>query len=331
MIGYYVHHQGRGHLHRALAIERATELPITGLSTLRRPAGWAGPWVSLPDDATPAAQGDSTVGGWLHYAPDQHANLRARMARLSAWIQRHRPIAAVVDVSVEVALLFRLHGVPVISMAQPGSRTDRVHTLGYGISDAVIAPWPASVGPRLWRAAVEPGLVHPVGAISRFDRAVVGEPGSRRVVVLNGAGGGALSTEISLASRATPDWEWAVLDPAAGTWADDPWPLLCGATVIVSHCGQNAIAEIAAARRPAVLIPQPRPFAEQHWMAAALRSGTWPAEVLTRWPQPQEWPDILNRAAGLEGETWTRWNDGRGATRVGQLLEAVVGTLAVPA
>ena len=48
VIGYYVHHHGRGHLHRALAVGRrlaARGEPVTGLSSLPRPDGWAGDWV----------------------------------------------------------------------------------------------------------------------------------------------------------------------------------------------------------------------------------------------------------------------------------------------
>ena len=122
MIGYYIHHQGSGHLHRALAIQRQSELEITGLSTLPRPSDWIGDWRQLADDAVPEASTESEAGGWLHYVPQAHDGLRRRMGALSAWITRHQPAAMVVDVSVEVALLARLHGVPVIT-AGPARRT----------------------------------------------------------------------------------------------------------------------------------------------------------------------------------------------------------------
>ena len=51
VIGYYVHHQGRGHLHRALAIAAHAGTAITGLSSCPRPAGWPGDWIELADDA----------------------------------------------------------------------------------------------------------------------------------------------------------------------------------------------------------------------------------------------------------------------------------------
>ena len=41
------------------------------------------------------------------------------------------------------------------------------------------------------------------------------------------------------------------------------WPLLVRRGVVVIHASQNAIADGAPARRPAVIVSQPRPFDEQ--------------------------------------------------------------------
>ncbi len=246
------------------------------------------------------------------------------MSTLSAWIGRTDPEAMVVDVSVEVALLARLHGVPVVTMAQPGVRTDAPHTLGYQISDRVIAPWPPTPGP-IWEAAGDRVLLDHAGAISRFglDRERPA-PVAGRVVVLNGTGGDGLGPSVDQARAATPAWEWIVLDRQAGTWVEDPWPLLCSASVIVAHCGQNAVAEIAAARRPAILIPQPRPFDEQQAMAEALeRHGGLPVTVLDAWPVAAAWPALLIRTAGRPGSGWAAWNSGDGARRAAALIRQV--------
>ena len=278
MIGYYIHHQGSGHLHRALAIQRHSELDITGLSSLPRPSDWVGDWQQLADDAVPEARTEYAAGGFLHYVPLAHDGLRQRMGALSAWITRQQPAAMVVDVSVEVALLSRLHGVPVITLAQPGVRDDRPHTLGYGISDAIIGPWPRAAE-QLWQVSdpkVRSRLIT-VGAISRFTPAAPSSGPStapeRRVVVLNGTGGASVGAQVERAAQAQPDWTWTHLDRKSGTWVDDPWPLLCSASVVVSHAGQNLIAEIAAARRPAMLLPQDRPFDEQGCMASPVEAA----------------------------------------------------------
>ena len=333
MIGYYIHHQGSGHLHRALAIQRQSELDITGLSSLPRPPDWVGDWRQVSDDAVPEPSTEYAAGGWLHYVPQGHDGLRRRMGALSAWIARRQPAALVVDVSVEVALLARLHGVPVITLAQPGVRDDRPHSLGYGISDAIIGPWPRAAD-QLWQVSdpTVQSLLIPVGAISRFAPA---DPPSglsgrqeRRVVVLNGTGGTSLGALVERTAESQPDWTWTHLDRQSGTWTDDPWPVLRSASVVVSHCGQNAIADIAAARRPAILIPQPRHFGEQEAMAAQLKllGRRIPALVLDSWPEPEAWAALLSRAAQLDASRWSLWNDGGGAQRAADVLAGVTAS-----
>ena len=320
IVGYYVHHQGSGHAHRALAISRAAAFPITGLSSAPQPSGWSGEWVSLPDDAGATGADNGSAYGRLHYAPERHPGLRERMSRISAWIEETNPAALVVDVSVEVALLARLHGVPVVTMAMPGKRDDSAHRLGYDIAEAILAPWPRAAGPLWHPAGADQDKTTFLGAVSRFAPVRRPGPPSNQVVVLNGTGGaGASPADVRAAAEATPEWEWVHLDRAHGRWVEDPWPLLCSASVVVTHAGQNAIAEIAAARRPAIVIPQERPFAEQAVMGRALAGlrGV-PAVLRPEWPTPEHWPDLLTQASRLDGSAWTIWNDGRGAAAGGR-------------
>ena len=337
MIGYYIHHQGSGHRHRASSVNRQVDVELTGLSTGPRPAGWHGPWVDLPDDAGVGPEQDVTAHDRLHYAPLGSRGLSARMAMIAAWLDTERPEGLVVDVSVEVALLARLHGVPVVVVAQPGHREDAAHRLGYDVASHIIAPWPQQLG-GLWGATPE-DLVKTrfVGGISRF--APVVDPvvssiasAGRRVVVVNGTGGrGSSTADVAAARRASPGWEWIHLDRAHGTWVDDPWPLLCSASVVVSHAGQNLIAEIAAARRPALLLPQDRPFDEQRVMASAVEAAGLPALVRNTWPSPREWPALLTRLDGLDGSRWSPWNDGLGAARLAGVLTELEPARAVSA
>ena len=111
---------------------------------------------------------------------------------------------------------------------------------------------------------VPPALLermHAVGAVSRFPvaEARTRRPGPRRVAVLSGAGSHALEQEdLELARKETPDWDWTVLDPELGSWVDAPYDVLLDADVVVTHAGQNALAEVAASRTPAVVVPQGR-------------------------------------------------------------------------
>jgi hypothetical protein len=349
VIGYYVHHQGRGHSSRAVAIAARLGRDVTGLSSSPRPDGWPGDWIVLPRDDGPAADLEGggaasdapDAGGALHWAPLRHEGFRQRSAAISEWIERTRPAAMVVDVSVEVALLARLHGVPVVSVVLPGERSDGPHRLGFGVSSALVAAWPpAATGMVGGLSASDAGRVEAVGAISRRPPstgvgATDGRGGSdvtgRRVLVLGGAGGGGADAQALQRARAvTPDWHWDVVGGTSGRWIENPWPLIVAADVVVAHAGQNAIAEIAAARRPAVIVPEDRPHDEQRTTASVLRRPEWPALVLERFPS-SGWPALLEQAAAQDGELWQAWNDGLGAERAAAVIRRVADDALVPA
>lgn len=330
VIGYYVHHQGSGHLHRMLSIAAALDLPVTGISSLARPLEHSGPWLQLPRDDQPRPDGDVTAHGALHWAPLGHNGFRDRMQRIATWVTDVRPRALVVDVSAEVAALGRLLGVPVVVMAMRGDRSDRPHRLAYDVAEALVAPWPAAA-PEPWPREVLSRTAH-VGALSRFDGRPVApaDPGSRTVLCLWGGGGPVPSAQLSAAREATPGWRWVFADGSRDERSgDEVWRLLQEAAVVVCHAGQNAVAEVAAAQRPAVVIAQPRPFDEQQATVAALRTLDL-AVALDDWPQPHDWPDLLARATALPAEKWLLWNDGRGAARAAEVLERVAHGEAAP-
>ena len=127
----------------------------------------------MPRAAAVAA--DPTAHGVLHWAPRHDPGLAARSAAVAEWIRRARPSLVVVDVSVEIAVLSRLCGVPVVVLAMPGVRTDRTHGLAYDLADALLAPWPEAAHTDGWPAAWRAKL-WAVGGLSRFD----GRRASRR-------------------------------------------------------------------------------------------------------------------------------------------------------
>jgi hypothetical protein len=330
VIGYYVHHHGNGHLHRAMTV--APHLPdeVTGLSSLPRPDGWTGPWVRLPrdDDASSYAEADVTAAGLLHWAPLGDAGMRGRMAAISHWIERDAPQALVVDQSVEVCLLARLHGVPVVALTAPGRRTDSPHLIGFGAASALVGPWPPGCTPRML-----PGLpaehadrFHAVGAVSRFAPPAALVPSSRErphVVLLAGTGGdGFTAAALGRAQEQTPGWDWTVLSRSLGSWHPNPAAVLAEADVVVLHPGQNSLAEVASLRVPAVVVPASRPFQEQHVTADVLADG-WPAVVVDTVPDVG-WRDLLHEALFLDGEGWAGWCDGGAPGRIAEVVERVV-------
>ncbi|MEJ8281681.1 glycosyltransferase [Pseudonocardia spirodelae] len=335
---YYVHHHGSGHAHRAAAIAAHLRTPVVGAGSRPAPAGWPGPWHELAPDTGGTGGGDPdvTAGGTLHWVPRHHDGLRARAAAVSALLAAGPARLLVADVSVEMAVLARLHGVPVAVVAQPGDRGDRAHRTAYDLAEVLLVPWPRTPA-RPWRTELAARTVH-LGGLSRFDgRRAAPPPGRRRVLLLTGSGDdGADPDAVAAAAAATPGWTWHVagrlrgpLPPGAprtltvGGWSEDVWARLQGADVVVGHAGQNVVAEIAAARRAAVIVPAQRPHGEQAATGAALAAAGL-AVVEPRWPDPRDWPRVLGRAAGLGGAGWSRWSDGRAAARAAAVLDGIV-------
>jgi len=320
MIGWYVHSHGSGHAQRLAAVTPHLRTPVTVLSSLPPRPDVPGDWVQLPDDLPTGNDTDVTAGGTLHWAPRHHRGLLERAAEITRWVARARPALVVVDVSVEVAVLVRSLGVPVVVAAMRGERTDRAHATAYDLADALLAPWPADL-PEPWPSAWLDKTWH-VGALSRLDdRPKRPAPGGRRVAVLWGQGGSDVGlADVRAAERATPGWTWDVIGMPGGTWVADPWPVLQAADVVVTSAGQNALAEVAAAGRPAVVLPQERPYGEQRANAAALtRAGL--AVVREAWPAAEQWSDLLTETAALDGGRWKQWSDGRGAARAAAVLD----------
>ena len=245
--------------------------PVVALSSLPAPAAHPfADWVTLaPDPALPDPD-DPTAGGALHWAPLDSPRYRARMRTLADWVATAAPRLVHVDVSVEVAALVRLLGTPVTVSAMPGARDDPAHALAYSMASLIIAAWPADV-PIAHALREHAHKLRHVGAVSRFDGRPRVAPHTGRVLVLLGAGGTTAAGDLDAVLQRA-GWDARVLGGGSG-WSDDPWTELCAAEVVVTNAGQNAVAEVAAAARPAVVVPESRPFGEQHATAALLAAA----------------------------------------------------------
>lgn len=150
-IGYFVHHQGRGHAERAAAIVNA--LPDTRPVTLFCarddifPALGAHIGIQTipslfeaPADAPPALANARTPGT-LHCAPLGWGSITHAVATIAHWFDGARPALFVTDVSAELAQLARIASVPCISVLQHGQRDDPGHMAAYESAIGILAPY----------------------------------------------------------------------------------------------------------------------------------------------------------------------------------------------
>ncbi|MGU3432955.1 glycosyltransferase [Actinomycetes bacterium M1A6_2h] len=335
MIGYYAHHHGVGHLTRATSIAQHLDEPVVMLTSRAEPATHSfSDWVSLPMDTdTSDRPTDPTANGTVHWAPLGSEGLRDRMGTIARWVTTERPRLVVVDVSVEVALLVRLLGTPVAVAAMPGTRTDSAHTLAYRAATMIIAPWSQRVYRPSWLSPFDHKVTY-TGSISRFEgreRLPRSERTTPRILVLGGAGGSALAPDdIDACRAANPEFDWVSAGIGPNNWCDDVWPLLCDADVVVTHAGQNAIADVAAARTAAVVVAQQRPFDEQQATAQALSDNDIAVEV-SRWPRPYQWADLLSAASTRSPDGWSALRvDGAGARAAAAVSSVLLPSADLP-
>ncbi|MEZ0339345.1 glycosyltransferase [Mycobacterium sp. pV006] len=274
--------------------------------------------VALPRDDQADRVGEPTAHGALHWAPHHDDGYHARMQMLAQWVADAQPQVCVVDVSVEVALFLRLLGVPTVVFALPGDRTDAPHEAVHRAADHILAAWPAGLNTPRWLQPHTHKTSY-VGGISRFEGRRPEHPGDDRelrILVL----GGAADVSGCRTGPDLPDVSWTAIGGASGRWVDDPWPYLCVADVVVSHAGQNSIADIAAAQRPAIVVPQPRPFGEQDCTAAVLDRHA--LATVTRGPvRDEDWPGLVHRAARRDPAHWRRWQVHGAAARAAAAVE----------
>ena len=331
-IGYFVHHQGRGHAERAAAIAHALDpdISLTLFSARSNifPALPANATIveipslfETPEDAS-GALADMPTPDVFHCAPLGWPSISRAVATITEWFARADADLFVTDVSAELALLARIASIPCVTVLQHGDRSDLGHRSAYESALGLLAPYHPALeqsGRPEWMLAktrhfgglgVDAAIPDRLEARRRLGLA----PEADIVLVIAGGGGtGTPATPLTLGARAESDtlWitigevmhEWHATPPANLRhlgWVSNPADWIAAADRIVSSAGNTTVHMVAAAGRPWIVVPEWRYFDEQVEKARSL-AAAGAAIVLDHWPAHVDaWRAAWNRSAQLD-------------------------------
>ncbi|MGC1481625.1 MAG: glycosyltransferase [Chthoniobacterales bacterium] len=305
MLGYYAHDHGSGHAQFARLIASATKTVVLTASTApldeanavtRLPS-------DLPDDHTLDLR-EFPAPAYAHYAPIGLKTLRARNRLILDSIERHDLSLLIVDVSVEVAALARLSGVPYAYVRLFGDRSDPPHQFAYAGATFLLAYYPERLESSETPDWIREKTLY-LGFFSRFDRLTAGQTRQTpdRLITLIRGTGGAHNPPIdflnlrrsfpdhrivSIGSSTPTDSESSSLDVEHLGFLPDPLDLLSRADLVLAACGAGTVCELASLQKRFLAIAESRPFDEQARFADALASHGLCAVVTTTEPNLAE-------------------------------------------
>ena len=314
-VGYFVHHQGRGHAERAAAIaneligsrkvvlfcarpdifpELDDRIERIAIPSLFEPAGREAPGMaSLPMPDT------------VHCAPLGWPTITTAFARIAEWFASAHPALFVTDVSAELAQFARLCSIPHVVVMQHGDRSDAGHMAAFTSAVGLLAPYAEELE-QSDRADLRE-KTHYAGGVgidseilpTRAEaRARLGLDPEREIVlvVAGGGGEGTPTAPLTLGARAEPETQWIVIGEVRSEWhetppgnldckgwVENPRDWIAAADRVVSSCGNTTVHQLLAAGKPWVVVPEWRYFDEQRCKAEVLgREGL--AAVSSHWP-----------------------------------------------
>ncbi|WP_043352920.1 glycosyltransferase [Methylobacterium sp. B1] len=332
-IAFFVHHQGRGHANRTMAVaaEFARDRAVSVLTAdprlfdgfgrgieivaLPNMIGAAVPTARLYAEPTPQV---------MHCVPLGLDAMRRTMRSILDHLDERGIGLFVVDVSAEIALLARIASVPAVQIRMHGDRSDIGHVGAYEACVGMLAPFDERLEQDDYPAPLRAKTFYSGGLCTSVDRvperaearAKLGLDPAREIVVAvtGGGGSGTPFAPLTVAARAEPDALWLTLGPTHREghetdfsnlrelgWVSSVTDYLAAADIVIASAGDNTVHEVARVGGRLIVMPEWRYFAEQTRKAealvrlgAAVQAPAWPGDL-------RGWRDLLARARALDG------------------------------
>lgn len=358
-ISFFVHHQGRGHARRTMAIIRqfSADRPVSVMTA--DPSLFDGfereiELVPLPDmigaDVPTQALFDQPTPSVMHCVPMGVVEMRQTMRRILDHLDDSDAGLFVIDVSAELALLSRIASIPAVKVRMHGDRNDPGHLGAYEACVGMLAPYderleqddyPSHLRQKTFYTG---GLCTTAAEIperAEARRRLGLDPNPEIVLVLTGGGGsGTPYAPLTVAARAAPNTLFVTIGPLHREghetdfanlinvgWVDNVVDYLAASDIVLASAGDNTVHEIAMLKRPYIVAPEWRYFGEQTRKAerlaelgAAVNMAIWPGDYAG-------WQAVLEKARGLDVSVLAELYSADAARHAAEWLEACVDRL----
>jgi hypothetical protein len=304
-LGYFVHHQGRGHAERCIALVSAlpSARPIRIFCARSDLFSKLGPHVTvtqIPSLFEPTGCEVRTMDRFaapstLHCAPLGWPGIRKAMGTIAGWFTEADPALMICDVSAEIAQLCRICSVPHVTVVQHGNRGDPGHRAAYDGAVGLLAPFAEELAQPEWSDAFRARIffagglgLRDVPMMREAARRVIGiDERCELIVLMTGEGGRGLSTApIAVGARSRPDASWVTIGPVEHDWhatepnnvehrgwVNNPGVYIAAADIVIASPGNATCQRTLAIGRPFIAVPEWRYFDEQHRKAEALAAA----------------------------------------------------------
>ena len=353
-IGYFVHHQGRGHAERAAAIANRIVKHRSVTIFCAKPEIFpdleeriemiAIPSLFEPQGTEAPAMASLAMPDTVHCAPLGWPAITSAIAGIASWFAQAKPALFVTDVSAELSQLARLGSVPHVAVLQHGERSDPGHMAAYNSAVGLLAPFaqnleqsdrPANLRQKTHYASgvgVECALV--IDKSAAREKLGLDSEQELVLVIAGGGGEGSPSAPLTLGARAEPEVQWVTIGKVRSEWhetppgnlehrgwVDNPHEWIAAADRVVSSCGNTTVHMVLAAGKPWVVIPEWRYFDEQFCKGEVLdREGL--AAVSRQWPShAQAWEKLWTAARMIDVERQRAVIDPKAPQKAAEWLE----------
>ena len=281
MIAYYAHSHGYGHSNSAQEFARvfSFETVILTSSGFKFDDHLEVIQLASEDMAPLDYQKDIfNLPLYAHYLPKSQSNILYRNFQILEACLEYNIEFALIDVSVETAIQFRVAGIPYAYNKMLGNRDDAAHCMAYKGSEFLFAFYPKNMDNETnWHFRQKTMYL---GFISKYKfmrnqpvNFVIGG-NFKRLLIIVGKGGTMLNSNIvSKIGKQIPDVVITVVgidnhlqefeNFVFTAYQKNLKKVILANDIVIASCGLNLTSEVLALKNKFICVPEKRPYQEQ--------------------------------------------------------------------